>query len=142
MRGCALMKPAFGLAPFHQQLAPHPRQTLPARSIRPLTLSPFFFVFASHGSISLLCPVPSPFPSTDGPEGERLPLALWPADGKGFLTSPLPISMATSCLQIRDPAEGDPLSTFLLALHQRMGPSKVICSLILSGAASLNLTSL
>ena len=117
-----------------------PGQTLPARSIRPLTLSLFFF--ASHGSVSLLCPVPSPFPSTDGPEGERLPLALWPADGKGFLTSPLPTSMATSCLQIRDPADGDPLSTFLLALHQRMGPSQVICSHILSDATSLNLTSL
>lgn len=90
VRECALMKLAFGLAPFHQHRPPPPRPGKHFRLDRSDPLLSLLFFFASHGSVSLLCPVPSPFPSTDGPEGERLPLALWPADGKGFLTSPLP----------------------------------------------------
>lgn len=82
-RGCAPMSPRIEQPPFTSR-----RPALPARSVRPLPLSlPLFFLLLT-ALFPLSAQLSSPLPSKDGPEGERLPLALRPADGKGFPAPP------------------------------------------------------
>ena len=89
VRGCALMKPAFGLAPFHQQLAPHPRQTLPARSIRPLTLSPFFLFVLLTALFLFSAQFPPPFPLRMAQKENAYP---WPYGRQTVRAFSLPLS--------------------------------------------------
>lgn len=140
--GCAPMSQRLDQPPFSS-----PRPALPARSVRPPPLSLRLFFLLLTALFPLCAQLSSPFPSKDGPEGERLPLALRPADGKGFPTSPPPPAWKV-------PAWGFEVvrrATLRVcpALLQRMGPKNLlaepglgICKYILSGAAELNLISL
>ncbi|XP_035580539.1 aurora kinase B isoform X2 [Zalophus californianus] len=69
-----------------------PRSVLPARSVRPSPLSLSLFFLLLTALFPLCAQLSSPFPSKDGPEGERLPLALRPADDSAWPEHPAPES--------------------------------------------------
>ncbi|XP_035580538.1 aurora kinase B isoform X1 [Zalophus californianus] len=82
-----------------------PRSVLPARSVRPSPLSLSLFFLLLTALFPLCAQLSSPFPSKDGPEGERLPLALRPADAH---SNSLPGTKAPSELPTAAPSQTQP----------------------------------